>query len=126
MMQKKMNGDSKKKIIIYYSKAVEETLNFLEQTKTQNKISRSIYNSFLKKIELIKSNPLYGDNIPKKQIPTEYIINYKINNLFRLEISNYWRCLYSLVDEKENKIKIIAFVIDLIDHKKYNCKFKYK
>lgn len=52
MMQKKMNGDSNKKIIIYYSKAVEETLNFLEQTKTQNKISRSIYNSFLKKIEI--------------------------------------------------------------------------
>ncbi|HOZ35671.1 MAG TPA: hypothetical protein PLK55_01640 [archaeon] len=115
-----------KKVTVLYSKPVEETLTFLEQTKENNKISKSIYNSFLRKIELIKSNPGYGDNIPKPQIPKEYIEKYKINNLFRLELANYWRCLYSLTDKKENTVEIIAFVIDLLDHNKYNKKFKYK
>ena len=115
-----------KKVTVLYSKPVEETLTFLEQTKENNKISNSIYNSFLKKIELIKNNPNYGNNIPKSQIPKEYIEKYKINNLFRIELSNYWRCLYTLIDEKENKIEIIAFVIDFLDHDKYNKKFKYK
>jgi len=115
-----------KKVTVLYSKPVEETLTFLEQTKENNKISNSVYNSFLKKIELIKNNPGCGDNIPKSQIPKEYIEKYKINNLFRIELSNYWRCLYTLIDEKENKIEIIAFVIDFLDHNKYNKKFKYK
>lgn len=115
-----------KEVKIRYSKAVKETLNFLEQTKENNKISKSIYNSFLKKIELIKENPVCGNNIPKTQIPKEYIVNYNIKNLFRLELANYWRCLYSLVGRNENTVEIIAFVIDFIDHDKYNKKFKYK
>lgn len=40
-----------KKVTVLYSKPVEETLTFLEQTKENNKISKSIYRSFLRKIE---------------------------------------------------------------------------
>ncbi|HNW05547.1 MAG TPA: hypothetical protein PK655_03670 [archaeon] len=114
-----------KKVVIVYSKDVEKTLEYLIATKENNKINKSIYNSFMSKLELIKNNPTCGDKIPQIKIPKEYISNYKINNLFRLELANYWRCLYSLVGEN-NKIEIIAFVIDCIDHNKYNKKFKYK
>ncbi|MFA5746089.1 MAG: hypothetical protein WCX82_02025 [archaeon] len=115
-----------KQVKIRYSEEVKIALNYLIKTKEKNKVNKSIYNSFLKKIELIKENPVCGDHIPKTQIPKEYITNYDINNLFRLELANYWRCLYSLTDKKENKIEIIAFVIDFLDHNKYNKKFKYK
>ena len=115
-----------KKVIVVYSKDVEKTLNYLIATKEKNKINKSIYNSFISKLELIKNNPVCGDKIPQIKIPKEYILKNRINNLFRLELSNYWRCLYSLIDEKNNKIEIIAFVIDCIDHNQYNKKFKYK
>jgi hypothetical protein len=111
--------------IILYSKDVEKVLNYLKNTMSKNKINLSIYNSFLQKIELIKKNPQIGNKIQKKLIPREYILKYEINNLFRLELSNYWRLLYTLTEE-DNKIELIAFVIDCIDHNKYNKKFKYK
>lgn len=115
-----------KQVKIRYSEEVKIALNYLIRTKEKNKVNKSIYNSFLKKMELIKENPGCGDHVPKIQIPKEYIINYNISNLFRLELSNYWRCLYSLTDRKENTVEIIAFVIDFMDHNQYNKKFRYK
>jgi hypothetical protein len=46
-------------------------------------------------------------------------------NLFRAELPNYWRMLYTLTGD-ETKIEIIAFVLDLVDHSTYNKKFSYK
>ena len=55
----------------------------------------------------------------------EYKIKYKISNLFRVELPNYWRMLYTLT-EGDTKIEVIAFVLDIMDHKVYNKKFGYK
>ena len=41
------------------------------------------------KTELIKENPMYGANIPKKLIPN----NLDVSNLFREELTGYWRML---------------------------------
>ena len=41
------------------------------------------------KTELIKENPMYGANIPKKLIPN----NLDVSNLFRVELTGYWRML---------------------------------
>ena len=82
-------------------------------------------NSINKKVELIKANPHYGDPISKKLIPREYVKRYGVTNLFRVGLSNYWRMLYTLTDG-ETVIEIIAFVLDIIDHKEYNKKFGYK
>ena len=61
----------------------------------------------------------------KKLIPKEYVEKYGITNLFRVELPNYWRMLYSLTDG-ENKIEIIAFVLDIINHPIYNKKFGFR
>ena len=79
----------------------------------------------LKKVELIKLNPHFGEPISKKLIPKEYAEKYNAKNLFRVELPNFWRMLYSLTDG-ESKIEIIAFVLDIIDHKTYNKKLGYK
>ena len=78
-----------------------------------------------KKIELIKINFHYGEPIAKKLIPDEYKEKYGITNLFRVELPNFWRMLYTLTNE-EDEIEIIAFVLDVIDHKIYNKIFGYK
>ena len=69
-------------------------------------------------------NHHYGDPISKRLIPRVYKIKYGVTNLFRVELPNYWRMLYTLT-EGDTKIEIIAFVLDIIDHKKYNKKFGY-
>jgi len=84
-----------------------------------------ILNALDKKIDLIKLNIHYGDPIAKKLIPEEYKIKYGTTNLFRVELPKFWRMLYTLT-EGETEIEIIAFILDVIDHKEYDKKFSYK
>ncbi len=114
-----------KKIRVILSSDAKEIYNHLKKEAPKSKTEKTILNAIIKKIEIIKTNPHYGDTIAKSLIPKEYINKYEISNLFRVELPNYWRMLYSLIDG-ETKIEIIAFVLDLIDHPTYNKKFGYK
>ena len=58
-------------------------------------------------------------------IPKEYVQKYGITNLFRVELPNFWRMLYTLTNN-DTKVQIIAFVLDIIDHPTYDKKFKYR
>lgn len=78
--------------------------------------------SIKQKTEFVKANPFYGNNIPKVLIPQEYIQKYKTNNLWRLELINYWRMVYTI---KGDQVEVICFVLDIIDHKDYDKKFGY-
>lgn len=71
------------------------------------------------KIELIKANPFYGDNIQKRLIPK----SYKAPNLWRVELTGYWRMLYTI---KGDQVEIICFILDILSHKDYDNRFGYK
>ena len=79
--------------------------------------------SIKQKVEFVKANPFYGNNMLKVLIPKEYIEKYKANNLWRVELINYWRMLYTI---KGDQIEIICFVLDIMNHKEYDKKFGYK
>jgi len=114
-----------KMVRVILSDEAEEVYRYLNEHAEESKIERSILNSIKKKVELVKANPHYGDPISKKMIPPQYIEKYGITNLFRVELSNYWRMLYTLTDG-ESVVEIIAFVLDIIDHKNYDKKFGFK
>jgi len=48
-----------------------------------------------------------------------------VANLFRVELPKFWRMLYTLTNGN-SEIEIIAFILDVIDHKEYGKKFGYK
>ena len=79
--------------------------------------------SIRQKIDFVKANPFYGDPVAKKLIPQEYMAEYAAINLFRVELSGFWRMLYTL---KGDKIEIVAFVLDIINHQDYDKKFGYR
>ena len=112
-------------IRVIFSPEAEEVYNYLNEKAPTSKTEKTILNSLNKKIKLIKNNLSYGIPITKKLIPIEYRKKYGVTNLFRVELPNFWRMLYT-VTEGETEIEIIAFVLDIIDHKKYNKKFGYK
>lgn len=114
-----------KTVRVIFSPEAEEVYKYLNETSQKSKTERTILKALHKKIELIKANIHYGDPISKKLIPKEYKTNYGITNLFRVELPNYWRMLYTLTDG-ESKVEIIAFVLDIINHEEYNKKFGYK
>jgi len=98
---------------------------FLVSEAKGSKTEKSILNAFTKKVELIKRDPHYGDPVAKRLIPKEYIDKYGVANLFRVELPNYWRMLYALTND-EAEVNIIGFVLDILDHKRYDKKFGYK
>jgi len=114
-----------KKVRVILSPEAEEVYKNLNKEAPTSKTERMILNAINKKIELIKINHHYGDPIAKDRIPQEYKEKYGIKNLFRVELPNYWRMLYTLTDG-ETEIEIIAFVLDFIDHPTYDKKFGYK
>ena len=104
-----------KKVRVILSPEAEEVYDFLNKEAPNSKIENTILNAINKKKELIKANPHYGDPISKKLIPEEYKKKYGITNLFRVELPNYWRMLYTLTND-ETTIEIIAFVLNILDH----------
>ena len=112
-----------KRIRVVFSPEAEEVYEYLNKKAPESKAERTILNALNKKIELIKDNFHYGDPISKKLIPEEYKVKYGISNLFRVELPNFWRVLYTLTD---GEIEIIAFVLDVINHKDYDKKFGYR
>ncbi len=89
------------------------------QQGKENSEEIQLLKSIKQKIEFIKSNPFYGDNIQKKLIPKDY----NVENLWRVELTHFWRMLYTI---KGDEIEIICFILDIIDHERYNKKFGYK
>ena len=107
------------------SPEAEEVYQHLNREAPDSKTERMILKAVNQKVELIKSNPHFGDPIAKKLIPEEYKQKYGITNLFRVELPAFWRMLYTVTDG-ESEVEIIAFILDIIDHKQYDKKFGYK
>lgn len=114
-----------KKIRVVFSPEAEEVYKDLNEKAPESKTENMILNALHKKIELIKANTHYGDPIAKKLIPEEYKTKYGVTNLFRVELPQFWRMLYTLTNG-ETEIEIIAFVLDVCNHKEYDKKFGYK
>ena len=95
-----------KKVRVIFSPEAEQVYRYLNEESSTSKIEKSILNALNKKIELIKANIHYGNPVAKKLIPREYKTKYGVTNLFRIELPNFWRMLYTLTDG-ENKIEIV-------------------
>lgn len=85
----------------------------------ENSENQQLLKSIKQKIELIKTNPQYGDPVPKKLIPKAL----PIDNLWVVDMTGYWRMLYTL---KGSKVEILCFILNIVDHKKYDRMFGYR
>lgn len=92
-----------------------------EQSKgVQNSEHQQLLRSIKQKIELIKANPQYGSPVPKVLVKKS---GYPVDNLWVADLTGYWRMLYTL---KGSQIEILCFVLEIIDHKRYDKIFGYK
>ena len=114
-----------KHVRIILSSEAKEVFEYLNNNADTSKHERMILKAIQQKSDLIKTNPHFGNPIKKSSPHSKYIHKYGITNLFRIELPSFWRMLYTLT-EGETKIEIIAFVLDIINHKEYNKKFGYK
>lgn len=117
-----MNYEKSKSCFISWGKIAFKELN---EQASDSKINNSILKSIKNKVELIKINPHYGNPVGKELIPKEYFKEYGVTNLFHVELSNFWRMDYTLKNNG-TEIEIIAFVLNIMNHDKYNKIYCYK
>ena len=86
----------------------------------ENTKEMQLLRSINQKRDLIKANPFYGTNVEKKKIPKTH---YDFQNLWRVELTGYWRMLYTI---KGDEVQIICFILDILNHKDYDKKFGYR
>mgnify|MGYP001590505572 CR=1 FL=1 len=111
-----------KEVRVFLKGQAKESYTLLQLRKERDKEARSILTSFDRVKEILKKNPQYGDPIPKLLIPRS-MAQIGIQNLYRVELSNYWRMMYTL---EGNKVEIFVIVLTITDHKEYNKLFGYK
>lgn len=103
--------------------------------ETERSVTKSFHQMLLRsidsKIALLKANYSYGIQIPKKQIPRKYMEKYEVTNLWKVDLSAYWRLIYTLKQpqREETEIDIITIwldVLDIVDHPTYDKLFGYR
>ena len=92
---------------------------------------QTLLRSIESKIALLKSNYDYGTQIPKKLVPSKYLQEYDVTNLWKVDLSGYWRMIYTLKQpqREQTEVDILLIwldVLDIVDHKKYDKIFGYR
>ena len=82
-----------------------------------------IKKSIKRAIKDLQDNAFFGIQFPKKLIPKAYIQKYEITNLWKYDLPDGWRLVYSIITP--NKVEILAVILEWFDHKNYERKFKY-
>ena len=90
-----------------------ERLNKVVGDEIKEGIKNSSHQQLLKsiknKIDLIKSNPEYGDKISKKLIKKSKL---DADNLWVVDLTGYWRMLYTL---KGSQIEVLCFILEIFE-----------
>lgn len=114
-----------KVIRIKHSPVFEEQLKKLREIVKEK--DSKFHKQLLKAIEREEENLLIdmhkGIQIKKDLIPREYVDDYGVSNLWKINLPDYWRMIYTIVG---NEFEIITILLEFMDHKEYNRKFGYR
>ncbi len=104
--------------VMFAEKKLAKLFEKLKNGKQEDKI---LYNNIEKAIQHLK-NKHEGIKIQKQLWPKLYIKEYYITNLYKYDLANGWRLIYTI---QEDDILILNVILEWFDHKEYERKFKY-
>ena len=81
-----------------------------------------VYNWLVRAFKDIEENAFCGIQIPKRLIPKEYVKKYNVHNLWKYNLPDAWRLIYSIENQE---ILVVSIILDWMDHKAYEKKFNY-
>ena len=83
---------------------------------------KRLYEFIERAIKDMKNLSVCGTKIPKKLWPKVYVQKYQITNLWKYDLPNAWRLIYTI---KEDEVMILNIILEWFDHKEYEKRFKY-
>lgn len=72
----------------------------------------------------LMADALCGEVIPKTDIPTVLRRRHDIDNLYCIDLPDWWRLLYSVVRDEEDRV--VVLVCEIVDHQHYDPWFPNK
>ena len=93
-----------------------------EKLSNGNTEERQLYDWLLRAFEEIEENAFCGIQIPIRLIPKVYLRKYDIKNLWKYNLPNAWRLLYSI---ENSSILVVSIVLEWMNHKNYERRFNY-
>ena len=84
--------------------------------------NRSLFKDVHGVINNLKNDVIIGERIKYEKIPKYYKKRHDIDNAFHVYLPEGMRLIYSITNYQGKKT---AFLMELVDHKKYEQRFKY-
>jgi Txe/YoeB family toxin of Txe-Axe toxin-antitoxin module len=109
----------KEVFVAFINQKIKKEFESLMEGKFEDK---KLYNYIVRAIEDLKQNPSSGVKIPRDLWPSEYLRDHKINNLWKYDLPNAWRLVYTL---ESDEVKIMTFILEWFNHKDYEKRFGY-
>ncbi len=91
--------------------------------KSGNFEERMLARRISQTIEKIRMFPNRSPHIPNELWPDEYKEKYHITNLWKRDLGGDWRLIYTI---DSNAIEVVSIILEWMDHKHYNRKFRYE
>lgn len=105
--------------VVFADIRLKKAFESLKESRTEDK---RLYDGLLKAFKNLEKDAFCGIQIQKKLIPKEYKKKYEIDNLWKYNLPNAWRLIYSVAADK---IIVISIIVEWMDHKNYEKRFKY-
>jgi len=104
--------------IVFADEKVKSAFDKLKNSSAEKRL----YDNLLRAFDDIEKTPTAFIHIKQRLIPIDYARKYGIDNLWKYDLPNGWRLLYSL---GKAEIEIIAIILEWLDHKDYERRFGY-
>ena len=100
----------------FISEQLEKNFKSLDETDPLKK-------SIKRAIKDLQQDAFFGIQIPKRLIPQEYVQKYKIKNLWKYDLPQGWRLLYTIT--AENEVEVVSAILEWFNHKNYERRFRF-
>lgn len=105
--------------VAFISTKLKAEFNSLKSGKFEDK---KLFEFIDRAMDDLKKDPLCGTKIQKRLWPKEYKQKYGITNLWKYDLPNGWRLVYTI---ESNEVKIMNIILEWFGHKDYEKRFKY-
>ena len=107
------------KEVTFINQNTKSAYDALKEGKFEDK---ELYDSLTEaKAELLK-DPNCGTRVPERLIPKEYMKKYGIRALWKYDLPDAWRLIYTVLG---NEVKIVSVILEWMTHKEYERRFHY-
>ena len=83
---------------------------------------RELFKAIVCALESIEKDSFCGIQVPKRLIPKEYLRTYNLRNLWKYNLPNGWRLLYTI---QSDEVVVIAIILEWLPHAEYERRFNY-